>query len=70
MSALQCLSLEPDGSAVATVRGRTLRFRSLDALAEWLHPDADPAAAIETAVTQRSLAAHVLSPHTLKELAA
>jgi hypothetical protein len=70
MSALQCLSLEPDGSAVATVRGRPLHFRSLDALAAWLHPDAAPAAANETAATHRALAAHVPSPHILKELAA
>lgn len=70
MSALQCLSLEPDGSAVATVRGRALRFRSLEALAAWLHREAVPAAANETVVTHRALAAHVASPHTLKELAA
>lgn len=70
MSALQCLSLEPDGSAVATVRGRPLRFRSLDALAAWLHRDAGPAAANETVVTHRSLAAHVASRFTEQEVAA
>ena len=70
MKTLQCLSLESDGSAVVTVRQRTRRFRSLEALAAWLNPEPEADAATANAVTHRSLTMHVESHSTGRELVA
>lgn len=70
MKALQCLSLEPDGRVTANVGGRVRYFASIDALADWLHPQPEPDSLPAVIVTHRWQAGHVESQPNEREYAA
>lgn len=53
MKALQSISLLPGGRALAVVRGHVHRFDSVEALADWLHPEPETEADEELATAHR-----------------